>query len=250
MTPYNRSSASARMDSDRKLVIFDMDKTLVDVSRHHIAAYSIAMQTVFGVDGEPDYRIHPGNTQANIMRAICLEQGVPERIIDERLDRAMDVLASEVTSRLATDLRGDVLPGVNSLLEQIRERCHALALATGSITRSAEVILERARLADYFPACAFGDEVDDRESLLRLAVERARTAYGLDLPEGEFPDLVVVGDAPRDVEAGRALGARVIAVATGYHSVEQLGAHGPDVVLASLEDWRLALSHILGDGAP
>lgn len=236
--------SAGRQASHRGLVIFDMDKTLVDVSRHHVAAYRATLQTVFGVDGEPDYRVHPGNMQPYIMRAICLENGVPERIIDERLDAAMDGLAADMRARLDTDLTGDILPGVVPLLKQLRRRHYALALATGTISRTAAIVLDRTGLGDYFPARAFGNEVEDRESLLRLAAQRASQAHGLALEPGGRPPLVVVGDAPRDIQAGRAVGARVIAVATGYHSLEHLSALNPDVLLPSLADWRAALGHI------
>jgi beta-phosphoglucomutase-like phosphatase (HAD superfamily) len=231
--------------SDPSLVLFDMDKTLIDVSRHYIEAYRIALQTVFGIDGEPNHERHPGNTQVNIMRAICEEKGVPPGVISDRLGKAMEVLASETLARLDSDLSADVLPGVIPLLDELQRRDNALALVTCTIARIGNVVLKRSGLRRYFPARAFGDEVSTREDLLRLAVDRADSVYDLDVVPKTRPPLVVIGDAPRDLQAGRAIGAKVIAVATGYHSVQDLKAHHPDEILPGFEDWEAAANCIL-----
>ncbi len=88
---------------------------------------------------------------------------------------------------------------------------------------------------------ACGEEADERAELLNLAIDRASQFYGARLERS----LVVVGDAPRDIETGKAFGARTVAVATGNHTVDELAGHDPDVVLPHFSDVEASLKAIL-----
>ncbi len=57
---------------------------------------------------------------------------------------------------------------------------------------------------------------------------------------------MIIGDTPRDIGCARAFGATAIAVATGWHSVEDLTAHRPDHVFVDLSDEAAALAAMLG----
>jgi phosphoglycolate phosphatase len=236
-------------DSHPRLVIFDMDGTLVDVTKQHVEGHRVALRTVYGIEGEPDHRVHQGNTQPNILRMMCRREGVPSSVVETHLPRALQVLSDTTIALLDGDLRSCVLPGAVDLLDALVQGGHALALVTGCISSTALFVLERAGLLDYFPLCVFGDEGEERLDLLQLAVSRAVPAHKLggnwDVPDG----LAVIGDAPRDIQAGRALGARVVAVATGQHPLESLARYNPDALLPSLADRRAALGAILGSGA-
>jgi phosphoglycolate phosphatase len=61
-------------------------------------------------------------------------------------------------------------------------------------------------------------------------------------------DVVVIGDAPADVQCGASLGVTAVAVATGRHSADELAVHAPDHLFADLSDWRAAYDAIMGDG--
>jgi phosphoglycolate phosphatase-like HAD superfamily hydrolase len=117
-----------------------------------------------------------------------------------------------------------------------------LGLVTGTISATAQAILEWARL-DHFSIRACGDEGKERADLVLLAIRRAERLVG---QHAAPSSLVVVGDAPRDIETGKAFAARTVAVATGTHTPQELARHGPDVILTGFGDVQAALDAILG----
>jgi phosphoglycolate phosphatase-like HAD superfamily hydrolase len=88
---------------------------------------------------------------------------------------------------------------------------------------------------------AFGSDHEHRPSLPAVAQRRARDLLGVEVA-GEA--IVVIGDTPADVECGRGIGARAIAVATGRYSVEELRAHDPYAAFADLTDTGAVLRAI------
>jgi len=230
-----------------KLILFDMDGTLVHIPFVYRHSVRHALQTVYGLqlEGQLDPLVHRGNTQPNIFRAIGRMMGLSSDVIEARLPEAIRAQSAAAISAMDHDLQGAILPGVLPMLERLGAAGHALGLVTGTVSAITSVVLERTGLARYFPVCACGDEGEERVDLLRLAIKRAQQTYGL---EPVVDGLVVVGDAVRDIEAGKALGARVVAVATGAHPADALAEHSPDAVLPSFEDVDRALDAILGPG--
>jgi phosphoglycolate phosphatase-like HAD superfamily hydrolase len=66
-----------------------------------------------------------------------------------------------------------------------------------------------------------------------MAVAEVRTHLGRDFAA---EDVWVIGDTPLDVQCARAVGAKVVAVATGWHPIEELQSHAPDMTLADLSN--------------
>ena len=83
-------------------------------------------------------------------------------------------------------------------------------------------------MADYFGFGAYGDDHHDRNLLGPIALERAKAATGR---THEASEALVIGDTPKDIACGRAIGAITVCVATGAFSAHQLRDHGADVVL-------------------
>ncbi len=232
------------MTSRTRLILFDMDYTLVNVGQQHHEGYRVALGEVYGIDGRPDSQLHQGNTQPNIIRAICRDHGLSRDVIEAGLAQALGRLSEVTISLLDQDLRSAVLPGVVSLLDSLESAGQVLGAVTGRAQAAARVILERSALIRYFLVGAFGDEGDQREDILRLAVKRATKLCKF---EREGQGLVVVGDAPRDIHAAKVLSARTVAVASGYHTVAELAQCNPDAILLNFQDQRLALDAILGN---
>lgn len=230
-------------DAQQKLILFDLDSTLVNLDRYYVIAFARAMREVFGVGEGFDLAKSQGNTIAQIVRCTCHELGIPARLVETRLDDVVRLYGEAAVALFEDDLAWAVLPGVAPLLEALQGGGHALGLVTGSVTATVHVVLERSGLQAHFPVCVCGDEGDEKLELLRLAQQRASAVYHLPHANG----LVVVGDSVREVRAGRQMGAWVVAVATGQHSPKSLAQEGADVVLPSLADWRAALVAILND---
>jgi phosphoglycolate phosphatase len=231
----------------RKLILFDLDGTLVNVATVHIRAFRIAMRTVYGLDveGVLDRRSYQGDTQPNVVRAACHIMGVSPETTDALLPAALRIASQTSIALLEQDPGGVVLPGVVHLLAMLEDDGQVLGLVTGTASATAQAILEWATLQHFFSVRACGDEGRERVDLVRLAIERAIPAFGWRVHARE---LVVIGDAPRDIEAGKAFGARTVAVATGIHTVGDLAACAPDTVLPNLGDVKAALAAILGPG--
>lgn len=155
----------------------------------------------------------------------------------------MHLLSIETIAALPADLTGHILPGVVSLLETLVARGIYRALVTGTLGETAREVLVRSRLDPYFPVQVYGDEGTQRADLIRLALSRAARLYGLDVHRC---DLVTIGDAQSDIQAGRAVGARTVSVATGVLARSDLARLEPDAILDGLGDEQSALEAILG----
>ena len=140
---------------------------------------------------------------------------------------------SEELSRLPPTIPG-VLPGVVDLLEALQKmQGFNVGLLTGNYSISARIKLERFGLWHYFPFGAFGEDAAERPHLVRVALERAD---GAGMPDVSFGDVVLVGDTPLDVACGLSNGTRVLGVATGSFSVEELARAGAHKAVRTLED--------------
>jgi phosphoglycolate phosphatase len=138
--------------------------------------------------------------------------------------------------------RGSLLRGVPAMLDAVgAEPGWVRALLTGNVSEMARIKLSSFGVFDRFAWGAFGEEAPDRNALARVAVRRAAERHGVTPAQ-----CVVVGDTEHDIDCARAAGARVVAVATGGRSREQLESHGADLVLedlgelARLLDWARA----------
>jgi len=230
----------------RKLILFDMDGTLIRVGLAHREGVRLALQEVYGIEPVINPQAYQGETGPNILRMQCRARGLSPEVIEAGLPAAIQIQSRTTLAVLPEDLTAAVLPGAVSLLEALRQGGHVLALVTGTVSFTARPLLERARLWDYFPVCACGDEGRERVDLVHLAIARA---VGLWQIQPSLDSLVVIGDSPRDIEAGKAVEARMVAVATGAHPTELLAKHGPDTMLPDLGDLKAALHAILGHDA-
>ena len=150
------------------------------------------------------------------------------------LPRYYEILEEELAARSPL-----ALPGVHALLEALAERDDVvLGLGTGNLRRAAFLKLESVSLDGFFTGGGFGDDHIDRVDMLRDG------AREIGWREGER--LVVIGDTEHDISGGKALGAFVLAVATGWTSFEDLSRHEPDAVLPDLTDRDGVMATLLG----
>jgi phosphoglycolate phosphatase-like HAD superfamily hydrolase len=224
-----------------KLILFDIDGTLVLTGGAGLRSMTRAFEDVFGISGGALDIPMGGRTDAWIVAQVARQRGFTydESDLVRFHDAYLLHLAREV--QLPGPRKG-MMPGVRPLLDALapRDDVH-LALLTGNFEQGARIKLEYFDLWRYFECGAFGDRVVDRNLLLPLAIETVRARCGLIArPE----DTVVIGDTPLDVAVAVAGGARSIAVATGSHTVEALGETGADVVLPDLADVEAALGAI------
>jgi phosphoglycolate phosphatase len=201
-----------------------------------------AFAEVFGIDNDGRSISMAGRTDAWIVAQMAAEHPLVNdpQILQRFQDAYVGYLANEIHK---PGPRKGVLPGVRSLLDTLASSDDAYpALLTGNFERGARIKLEYFDLWRYFACGAFGDGVQERNSLLEKAIERA-AACGA--PVADPSNVVVIGDTPLDVAVAIAGGARSLAVATGDYDVDTLRAAGADVVLKDLSD-RSAVWKALG----
>lgn len=219
----------------RRLLLFDVDGTLLDAGGAGRAALEGAMLEVYGTAGPIDEFAFDGLTDPDIVRTLLSMAGLEDAVIDARLAS----LWPSYDGRLEGELlrrRAHVTayPGVPELLERLQaEPRFWLGLLTGNVERGAWKKLRACALDEPFGFGAFGSDAERRVDLPPIAMRRAHAATGISFQREET---ILIGDTPKDIECARAGGARVLGVATGRFSMQELEEHGADWVLPGLVD--------------
>jgi phosphoglycolate phosphatase len=219
-----------------KLVLFDIDGTLVLTGGAGLRAMNRAFEEEFGhKDGLNGIPVAGRTDWAILTDAVATVNRELETDLFERLrDRYVSNLAVEI-QQPGRGVKG-IMPGIEKLLAELESREDAfLGLLTGNFEEGARIKLGYFDLWRYFPCGAFGGDSADRNALVPLAMTRAR-ACGL--PEISAADVLVVGDTPHDVACALAVGAMPVAVATGMYRSEQLRDAGALIVFEDLSDTR------------
>jgi len=233
------------MNTMRKLVLFDIDGTLVLTGGAGIRAMNRACEELVGraqaLEGIPV----AGRTDRIILTDVLARAGqsLNDGLLEQLRDRYVAYLRTEieqpgrVQSFESLGPRSGikaVMPGIRELLQILEQREDVLlGLLTGNFEAGARIKLEHFDLWRYFRCGAFGDDSADRNDLVPFAVDRARQC-GLDAIDASR--IFVVGDTPHDVACARAVGAVPVAVATGGFTSDQLRESGADVVYETLAD--------------
>jgi phosphoglycolate phosphatase-like HAD superfamily hydrolase len=227
------------------LVLFDIDGTILHSGGAGRDAMEHALLTTFGTPGDPSMR-YDGKTDRQIVREAMGAAGVGDSEIDARMTDVMALYIESLASRLAEPARHlHVYPGVVELIDAVHRRSDfVLGLLTGNLEAGARLKLASVGLNfDQFVVNAFGSDHEVRSELPAIAHQRMRDLFGVTLAAR---NVVVIGDTPADIACGRSLGARAIAVATGWYSMEDLRAHHPYAVFGDLSDTTAVLEAILG----
>ena len=210
------------------LVLFDVDGTLLDTRGAGMAALRRAARELHGQES-PELDL-AGATDSGIVRGILEAFGVEASEENVAAYYACYLLYLE-ENLAGSDYDGEVLPGVVELLAGLEEAGATLGLLTGNIARGAALKVGHFGLGSYFEFGAYGDDHHDRNELGPIALRRAQAAAGRAFAASAT---VIVGDTPKDIACGKALGATTLCVATGSFTVDQLREAGGDVVVDDL----------------
>jgi phosphoglycolate phosphatase len=229
--PNQGQSGSDQSEMKKRLLLFDIDGTLVHSGGAGIHALKTAFKERFGIDDDLHDIEIAGMTDSGIVVSILNKHKIPatNENMSAFLDSYVHFLSLELPRR-----KGKLLPGVFELLQRLKSRPRlVLALLTGNVSRGAQLKLEHYGVWHFFEFGAFADDHHDRNRLGPFARARAKEKHGR---EFSASDIDVIGDTPRDIECGKALGARTIAVATGTWSRDELAKHEPDLLIDDLSD--------------
>ncbi|RFU40722.1 HAD family hydrolase [Actinomadura logoneensis] len=222
------------MPTTNRLVLWNVDHTLVDVGRVTRDAYAAAFRHT---TGRPLVRLAPtpGRTESEIIFETLAFNDIVTT--DDHLPAFVAALTDAFAARRA-DLtaHGRVLPGAHDAVTALSRLPGTVqSVLTGSIRPNAELKLSELGLAGYLDLESGGYEngVYSKAALLEIARTRAGERHGMAFGEGRT---VYIADHPRDVQAARIARSPIIAVATGSATAAELRAAGADAVLSDLTD--------------
>ena len=222
----------------KKLILFDMDDTIVNFLEYYEVAFTETFKEVYGIRSKLEEIDFAGKTIPNIIREMGKLKGLDEEFVESRLNKALDIIAENFLERIGKtkDIGTQaVLPGARELLKELTDLGHSKGLLTGSTGRVGRKILEVTDLEKYFDVLTFGEEAETRAALFRLSMEKAEKKLGVKF---RGRDIAMIGDSVRDVECGKEFSAMTIAVATGPHNHHDLELSKPDYIFNSLREYE------------
>jgi phosphoglycolate phosphatase len=219
------------MRDQHTLFLWDIDGTLISVGGAGERALVHAIKICFGLEGDLSEIDYSGRTDRRICHMLHEHYGVEKT--DESLRQFLDAYLARLEVEMQ-NTRMRILDGVLDILKEIDHNpmLHQ-GLLTGNLKYGAEIKLRHFDLWDYFPFGAFSNLSVNRNELAGHALREATNATGISFfPENVF----VIGDTPHDIECGKVIHAKTVALATGKYSYEQLAKEDPDFVFEKLPD--------------
>jgi phosphoglycolate phosphatase len=222
----------------KKLVLFDIDGTLMSAGGAGTRSMNLAFHALFGVrDAFQDIPM-AGRTDPQIMKEGLKFHGLP--YMDGNVEKMKEMYLRFLEHEINNPQRR-LKPGIKEALSLLHDIDMGIGLLTGNLEKGAEIKLNAFGLNDYFLDGAFGSDDEDRDKLLPIAIEKfAQRGYGF-TPR----DCIVIGDTPRDVQCAKIHGTYCIAVATGPYSKESLLNTDADIVLDSLAETGEYMSFVM-----
>src|SRR5215210_5706034 len=222
---------SRRMAESPRILLFDIDGTLVSTGGAGAVAWRRAFEELHGIPADIGEFTDAGMTDPDVgaktFEAVIGRKPTPlelAKLIQRRLEHLPEAVAESEGYK--------VLPGVPQRLKQLSRAGHLLGIITGNGDGAAHVKLARGDLNRWFTFGAYAIAGVDRAGIVREAVQRGEAMLGEDVPNSE---IYVVGDTPLDIEAAHAAGCTAIAVATGHYDAAALRAAGAEHVVETLE---------------
>lgn len=228
-----------------RLILFDIDGTLLWTSGAGRRAIHQALLDEMGTAGPIDTYRFDGKTDPQIVRELLTMAGHPECESEDRITAVCERYVALLTAELAKPTHATKLyPGIKELLAALEpyemDGRALVGLLTGNVHHGAALKLRSAGLDPArFAVGAFGSDSPRRADLPAVAARRASERTGRPFT-GD--DLVVVGDTPDDVACARPMGARTVAVATGFYKTDALRAAGATHVFDNLGDTQAVLA--------
>jgi phosphoglycolate phosphatase-like HAD superfamily hydrolase len=225
-----------------RLILFDIDGTLLTDGGASREAFGDALRQVYGYDGDLARYDFSGRTDPQIAHMVLADAGFSREDIEQRMPRLWEIYLAGLAHNATPD-RVQVMPGMRELVALLHEHVDvSLALLTGNIEQGARLKLGGAALNDYFAFGAFGSDSADRTELPPVAIRRASEHLGKHF---RGRDVVIIGDSIYDVRCGVPYDATTIAVASGRTPADVLRAENPRHFFESAADVHAVLEAIL-----
>lgn len=215
-----------------RLALFDIDGTLVHTGGAGVKAFAKVFQTVFNAHEGFEKLKFAGRTDVSLVREFFVYHKIAEtpenfELFFEHYVFWLDYILSHSHT--------EACPGVWEFIHALKNLPNPpmIGLLTGNIRLGAEIKLRHFNLWKEFETGAFADDNEDRDLIAAAARERGRRLLGKKLRDDE---ILVIGDTPFDIRCGRAINAKVLAVATGGATFDELKRHRPDWAVQDLRN--------------
>jgi phosphoglycolate phosphatase-like HAD superfamily hydrolase len=232
------------MTQSKRVLLFDIDGTLLDPAGEGTVCVRRALEDVFGRSGPIETYDMSGKTDWQIVTDLMTLAGVEPHAIEKDLEAAFAAYARHIAAAVPT-LKMKPLPGALPLLERLTRDDHfILGLLTGNVR---EAVPHKLRSVGIDPTLfrfgAFGSEHPDRNALPAMALHRLSQQLGAQVDPARA---LIIGDTPRDVACARHAGLKVLCVTTGRYDRAALAEHKPDYLLPGLEDLERVMEVLHG----
>jgi phosphoglycolate phosphatase-like HAD superfamily hydrolase len=206
-----------------RAILFDVDGTLIHTGGAGVKAFERTGATAFNLSKATDGLVFHGRTDTSIARELFRRFDIAAS--GENFARFFDTYVFWL-DYLMDKVEGGTISGVWKFLRDLQNlpQPPVLGLLTGNIRLGAEIKLRHYHLWNSFEIGAFGDDHEDRNQLACVAFERVRRLVDCDLTSEE---VLIVGDTPLDIACAEAIGAKMLAVATGAYYLPELQGHAP-----------------------
>ena len=215
-----------------RILLFDIDGTLVSTGGAGAVAWKQAFQELHGIPADIGEYTDAGMTDPDV-GAQTFEAVLHRKPTAHELAQLIQRRLEHLPEAVAASSGYKVLPGVPERLRQLSRDGHLLGLITGNGDGAAHIKLQRGDLNRWFTFGAYAEAGLDRAGIVRQAVRRGEAMLREDVPNA---DIFVIGDTPRDIDAAHAAGCTAIGVATGHHDAAALRDARADHVVPTLED--------------
>lgn len=228
----------------QRLILFDIDGTLLSLRGAGKSSFRRGLEEVYGTAGPIEGWDFGGKTDRLLCHELLGAAGLPPHAIEEGIDRALSIYLENLEAALAVH-PVHVHSGIVELLEVLATDPRVtLGILTGNVAAGARLKLTAVGLDGFFRLGSYGCDSANRRDLPAVAIARAKELTGYAFSGKE---VVIIGDTPHDIDCGKVLSNRTIAVATGSFSAESLKAYAPDFLFENLEVTESVLDAIHSD---
>ena len=213
----------------KKLVLFDIDGTLMYVGDSHKKSFVFALKKILNIDyNKDDLKKFSGYTDLQIIHEIMDNHGIEKD--PEKIAGIINAMIDEFGK--ANLGHSVLLGGIPELLDSLSQKKDIiLGLVTGNVEEIAYTKLSHFKIKDYFALGGFGNISPIRADLVEAAVKQAEKDEKI-----EKSNVFIIGDTIHDIAAAKKARVKVIATATGPYSYEQLEEESPNYLFHDLED--------------
>jgi len=214
------------------LLLFDIDGTLISTDGMAGKLMLKALEEEVRQPVKYELKVFVGSTDRLILKQFIENSQFEPDHLESAIDRVLKRYLLYLDEQMNLPSYVKILPGVNELLRRVADDNNILlGLVTGNIKAGAYAKLKLASLDKFFPIGAFGDDAIERNKLPAFAIKRAGDFYQTQFSPA---DIWIIGDSPKDIECAKANQLRSLAVASGWHTVEELKPFRPDILLSDL----------------